>query len=528
MNKLEKKQRLIGRQMEGDLDDVLRRKVLLVPTTPDQVEAAEHVLEQEDVELPSSLSGPKALRRKLVKPQAGVVQPTPAALDGYWTHASVISLAGNQDPVKVITQRAREVVLEALEGGWSGPPYDPFALADLLNIRLIPSQEVVDARLTANATGAFKLEFNPSRPRARMRYSIAHEIAHTLLPDCARAVRHRGPHEDMAPDNWQLETLCNIAASEILMPIGSLSEEDTTQVSVDAVAALRKKFQVSSEAALLRLTRLTDVPCLAFAAHRDEIRGRYFIDYSVASRAWRCHIRPGFPLPKNAKAFECTAIGYTTAKVAERWSASVGEWCVEYLGIPPYPGQVFPRVLGIASLLSEQSSEQSKITFVKGSALEPRGAGNRIIVQLVNDKALTWGAGFAKNLRRKWPELQTKFTQWIEERRSEFRLGAVHLTEIEPSLYLASLVAQHGYGLSPKPRIRYRALTEALGKVSKFALERNASVHMPRIGSGQSGGRWDIVSEIVDEVLCQQGIAVTVYDLPGVEPAAPKQPSLFF
>jgi O-acetyl-ADP-ribose deacetylase (regulator of RNase III) len=166
--------------------------------------------------------------------------------------------------------------------------------------------------------------------------------------------------------------------------------------------------------------------------------------------------------------------------------------------------------------------------MVKGSALEPRGDGNRIIVQLVNDKALTWGAGFAKNLRRKWPESQTRFTQWVEERRSEFRLGAVHLTEIEPSLYLASLVAQHGYGPSPKPRIRYRALTEALEKVSKFALERNASVHMPRIGSGQSGGRWEIVSEIVDEVLCQQGIAVTVYDLPGVEPAVPKQPSLFF
>jgi hypothetical protein len=67
-----------------------------------------------------------------------------------------------------------------------------------------------------------------------------------------------------------------------------------------------------------------------------------------------------------------------------------------------------------------------------------------------------------------------------------------------------------------------------LEKVSKFALELNASVHMPKIGSGQSRGRWEIVSEIIDEVLCQNGVAVTVYELPGAEPAVPEQPSLFF
>jgi hypothetical protein len=528
MNKLEKKRRLTYKQLETDLDDVMRRKALLIPTTPDQVEAAEQLLKQMDVELPSSLSDPKAFRRRLVNLQQSNVPSQSARPDYYWTHASVILLAGNNDPINVITQRAREVVLEALEKGWSGPPYDPFALAELLNIRLIPSQEVVDARLKANTAGTFKLEFNPSRPRARVRYSIAHEIAHTLFPDCAKTVRHRGAHEDPAPDNWQLEALCNIAASEILMPVGSLSKEDTTQVTVDAVAALRKKFQVSSEAALLRLTRLTDLSCLAFAAHRDEAKGRYFVDYAVASRAWRVPLRPGSPLPKNTKAHECTAIGYTTAKVMERLSPTFGEWSVEYLGIPPYPGKSFPRILGIASPLSEQSGDHCRITIVKGSALEPRGEGNRMIVQIVNDRALTWGAGFSKNLRHKWPELQTRFTRWREEQRSEFRLGAVHLTEIEPSLYLASLVAQHGYGPSPKPRIRYRALTEALEKVSKFALELNASVHMPKIGSGQSRGRWEIVSEIIDEVLCQNGVAVTVYELPGAEPAVPEQPSLFF
>lgn len=528
MKKLEKKGRVSYKQLESDLDEVMRRKAWLIPTTPDQVEAAEQLLKQTSINLPSSLADPKTLRPRLAKAEQRDLA-TPAATGDFWTHASVILLAGNHDPIKVIIQRAREVVLEALENGWSGPPYDPFALAELRKIRLIPSQEVVDARTTANAAGAFTTEFNPDRPRARIRYSIAHEIAHTFFSDCAQAVRYRGTHEQMAPDNWQLETLCNIAASEILMPVGSLSKDETTQVTVDAVAKLRKKFQVSSEAVLLRLTRLTDRACLAFAAHRDNTRDRYFVDYAVASRAWRSQFRlgSGFLLPKNTKAQECTAIGYTTAKVAERWSATTGEWCIEYLGIPPFPGQSFPRVLGIASPLSEQSGDLGKLTIVKGNALEPRGTGNRIIIQIVNDRALTWGAGFSKNLRLKWPEMQTRFTQWIENQRSEFRLGGVHLTEIEPSLYLASLVAQHGYGPSPKPRIRYRALAEALEKVSIFALEQNASVHMPRIGSGQSGGSWEIVSGIIDEVVCQKGVSVTVYDLPDAEPSVPRQPSLF-
>jgi hypothetical protein len=37
---------------------------------------------------------------------------------------------------------------------------------------------------------------------------------------------------------------------------------------------------------------------------------------------------------------------------------------------------------------------------------------------------------------------------------------------------------------------------------------------MPRIGSGQSGGSWETVEEIVRETVIPKGIAVTVYDLP--------------
>lgn len=507
-------------ETERLVEAAMRHKGWLIPTTVDQVEQAEAAI-ADDVQLPESLLQPPSLLQKPAKAYS-----RKQGRDPYWTHNSVLLFAQDRDPIEAVTQYSRETVLRALESGWSGPPYDPFALAELLRIRVVPTQDIVEARTIANASGNFTIEFNPTRPPARIRYSVAHEIAHTLFPDCAAAVRHRGTHSNMTSDEWQLEMLCNLAASEILMPLGSLSKESDLSVSVDSVWKLRKKYEVSSEAVLLRLARLTERACVVFAARREDDTGRYYIDYSFASRSWTNWFRPGFSLPKTAKAHECTAIGYT-AKGLEQWFRTAEECYTEYLGIPPYRGQTFPRVLGILSPKTP-SAGGKLITYLNGDAAAPRGVGNQLILQLVNDKALTWGAGFAKSVRAKWPTLQSRFTEWVQSRDPEFKLGGVHFAEIEPTLHLASLVAQHGYGPSPKPRIRYKALAECLQKVARYAIENESIVHMPRIGTGQSGGSWDVVSEIVDESLCSLGIDVFVYDLPNAEVSKPHQQRLMF
>jgi hypothetical protein len=79
---------------------------------------------------------------------------------------------------------------------------------------------------------------------------------------------------------------------------------------------------------------------------------------------------------------------------------------------------------------------------------------------------------------------------------------------------LASVVAQHGYGQAPRPRIRYSALRDGLLQVSRIAKAKEATVHMPRIGTGLAGGSWPVVEEIIRESLIQAGIKVFVYDLP--------------
>src|SRR5437773_10862965 len=130
--------------------------------------------------------------------------PIPAAETRFWTNRSVLGFAGDRDPMEAIVERARTVALEAMEEGWTGPPYNPFDLADRLGVRVVAHEDLYDARLTADEAGTPRLEYNPMRPRVRLRFSIAHELAHTFFPDFKEAERYRsGPRA--ALDAWQLE-----------------------------------------------------------------------------------------------------------------------------------------------------------------------------------------------------------------------------------------------------------------------------------------------------------------------------------
>ena len=70
-----------------------------------------------------------------------------------WTNRSVLKFAGDADPVLLIEAKARELVLKALDAGWSGPPYNPLAIADPLRIPVEANSDVVDASTVAVGSG---------------------------------------------------------------------------------------------------------------------------------------------------------------------------------------------------------------------------------------------------------------------------------------------------------------------------------------------------------------------------------------
>jgi hypothetical protein len=437
---------------------------------------------------------------------------------GGWTNESVRSLAEDQDPVQVVIERTRERIVAALDSGWTGPPYDPIELATrYLNLDVLATDSVREARTVPVGKSA-RIEFNPNRPRERRRFSIAHEIAHTVFPDYAERVRHRGTNhtEEPATDEWQLEALCNIAAAEILMPIGSLPQISRETLNIDALRKLRPQYDVSMEAVLIRAVGMADFPCAVYAASRIESgtrEGRYRIDYTIASHAWTPPVKVQAILPENTLVADCTAIGFT-AKGNETWGTE--QVRLECVGIPPYPWSVFPRVAGVMIAPKTSANENApRIQFVVGDALEPRGKGPKLLAHIVNDQTPNWGGrGFADALRRKMADVQKAFQDWAAPK-GRLRLGNVHFASHSKDLVVASMIAQRGYGdVTGERRIRYGALESCLEQVALHARKHGATVHMPRIGTGQGGAAWPLVQEMINRALSDCGIAVTVYDLP--------------
>lgn len=149
--------------------------------------------------------------------------------------------------------------------------------------------------------------------------------------------------------------------------------------------------------------------------------------------------------------------------------------------------------------------------YIKGDATRPQGKGNKIIAHICNDKG-KWGKGFVLAISKRWDYPEASYRRWHRERpQSGFKLGEVQLITCEPYIWVANMVGQSGVGTGSKgPPVRYEAVRECLKKVAGMAKEHDASVHMPRIGAGLGGGKWELIEPIILEEL--KDIDITIYD----------------
>lgn len=161
------------------------------------------------------------------------------------------------------------------------------------------------------------------------------------------------------------------------------------------------------------------------------------------------------------------------------------------------------------------------IRYVKGDATRPEGAGPKMIVHVCNDVG-GWGMGFVLAVSRRWKEPEASYRRQAS---SGLELGSIQLVQVETDVVVANMVAQAGYGKTHVrhksdagyqedmlPPIRYWALEKCLEQVAAAA--GGFSIHLPRIGCGLAGGKWEKVEEILDRTLTSKGVEVTVYDLP--------------
>lgn len=154
------------------------------------------------------------------------------------------------------------------------------------------------------------------------------------------------------------------------------------------------------------------------------------------------------------------------------------------------------------------------IHYATGDATAPPVPGPRIIAHVCNDIG-AWGRGFVMALSKRGPEPEAAYRAWYRDRSSnDFALGAVQLVPVHDSVWVANMIGQHGIRRAGgQPPVRYEAIDEALGRLGEHAVRLRASVHMPRIGCGLAGGRWEQIEPLLERQLAARGVVVTVYDL---------------
>jgi O-acetyl-ADP-ribose deacetylase (regulator of RNase III) len=427
-----------------------------------------------------------------------------------WTNASVRAFAKNADPLTAIEEAARALVLKARENGWEGPPFNPLYIAEMLEVKIEANSSVADARLVATESGP-KIEFNPQQPRERVRFSIAHEIAHLLFPDWSNRVRNRGGERTI--DDWQLEMLCNLAASEFVLPIGSMSAASSIP-SIEDLMRQRRQFDVSAEAFLIRLAKISNEPIgliVSSPTVSDTGRRHYKIDYFINSPTAPKIVLSGMMVPDASIVHRCTAIGQTDRSV-ESWVIGTPTQ-IECVGLTAYPGSVYPRV-AVLVRFGQSQERHTPIRMLHGNVLDTRDSGKTIVCQLVNDKAVKWGGGVARKTATRFPGTEEAYTEQVLRIPQHDRLGRVIFSKASEQLTIASLIGQEGFGPSLFPRIRYLALRNCFAIVAQFAKSTGASIQMPKIGTGSAGGDWLTIEELLDDVIVRAGLSVTVYELP--------------
>jgi len=154
------------------------------------------------------------------------------------------------------------------------------------------------------------------------------------------------------------------------------------------------------------------------------------------------------------------------------------------------------------------------IHYLKGDATNPQGKGKKLIIHIVNDKG-GWGRGFVMALSEIWPEPEADYRDQFKNRDeldSDYTLGGVRFIPVTSDITVANMLAQHGMTTrNGVPAVRYDALEECLKKIEAFCAGGGHSVHMPRIGCGLAGGKWEKVEPIILKTLKER--EVFVYDL---------------
>ena len=159
-----------------------------------------------------------------------------------------------KNPVEAILFHAQMLLIES---GMSDPPFSPAVYAPFRNIKEVLYKDIkVDGRLIPVVDG-FVVELRKDRPKERMNFTFAHEIAHTFFYESVPTIKYRTVENNYPQHDEDEEKLCNIAASELLMPTPIFSKivKDFSP-SPQSLQKIAQIFETSITATLVKINSL--------------------------------------------------------------------------------------------------------------------------------------------------------------------------------------------------------------------------------------------------------------------------------
>jgi Zn-dependent peptidase ImmA (M78 family) len=191
-----------------------------------------------------------------------------------YSDPDIISLSrqsgGLIDPRWKVVDMARALIEEAKS--FSGLPNDPLErlriIASLKRIKIKPMvmdqvrREKRDAVLYPTDSG-WTVLYNPNCLKSRIVFTIGHEVIHTFFPNSRSGARFRSMTSPGSRESNELELLCHLGASELVMPLDEFQLQANGRFSLSSVERLASFFGTSFEATVYRLA--TAHPGLAVA-----------------------------------------------------------------------------------------------------------------------------------------------------------------------------------------------------------------------------------------------------------------------
>jgi len=218
----------------------------------------------------------------------------------------------------------------------SGPPFLAERLAPFQGVKRIVREDLGNlSGLLLPLRDGFEIKINATHSPQRQNFSCAHEIAHTFFfEEEGRTVIERLKRENGKSGNWE-EDLCDIAASELLMPSQIFSGYASRYCfDIHALTPLSRIFETSINPTVLKLCDLNPKHCYVVHWSRDQ---SHELDGLKLRATWLTWSRKKITAKTGRFLFKPKILGEISS-IAKAYMSDSPTYSHEWMGVVNYRG----------------------------------------------------------------------------------------------------------------------------------------------------------------------------------------------